>query len=74
MNEPRILLADEPTGNLDTKTSDDIMGFLTQLARTRSLTVVLVTHEDEISTWASRVVRFRDGRVVSDERQTPRNV
>jgi putative ABC transport system ATP-binding protein len=65
VNEPRLILADEPTGNLDTRTSVEIMAILQRLNR-RGITVVLVTHEDDIARYASRVVAFRDGRLRSD--------
>jgi putative ABC transport system ATP-binding protein len=65
VNEPRLILADEPTGNLDTRTSVEIMAILQRLNR-RGITVVLVTHEDDIARYASRIVVFRDGRLRSD--------
>jgi putative ABC transport system ATP-binding protein len=67
VNEPRVILADEPTGNLDTRTSVEIMAILQRLNR-RGITVVLVTHEDDISQYASRIVVFRDGRLRTDTR------
>ena len=63
---PAVLLADEPTGNLDTQRSREIMELLTHLNRTRGLTIVMVTHEADIAAYARRLVRFRDGRVESD--------
>ena len=73
INEPRLILADEPTGNLDTRTSVEIMAILQRLNR-RGITVVLVTHEDDIAQYASRVVVFRDGRLRTDTRvETPRD-
>ena len=71
VNEPAILLADEPTGNLDSKTSDEIMGIFQDL-NDEGKTVVLITHEHDIAEYARRVVAFRDGRVVSDEVVTNR--
>jgi putative ABC transport system ATP-binding protein len=65
VNEPRLILADEPTGNLDTRTSVEIMAILQRLNR-RGITVVLVTHEDDIAQYASRIVVFRDGRLRAD--------
>jgi len=65
VNEPRLVLADEPTGNLDTRTSTEIMAILQRLNR-QGITVVLVTHEDDIARYASRIVAFRDGRVRTD--------
>ena len=67
VNEPELILADEPTGNLDSRTSVEIMEILQRLNRERGLTVVLITHEPDIAEYAERVVVFRDGRVVKDE-------
>ena len=63
---PRLLLADEPTGNLDTHTGAEIMNLFTQLNRDEGLTVVLVTHDEEVAACANRLVRFRDGVVEHD--------
>jgi len=68
INSPSILLADEPTGNLDTRTSHDIMNTLTALNRERGLTIVLVTHEADIAAYADRIVTMSDGKVQSDKR------
>ena len=68
VNRPRLLLADEPTGNLDTKTSESIMGLFQELSRD-GLTIVFVTHEPGVARYASRVIGMRDGRIVSDARQ-----
>ncbi|HWW92358.1 MAG TPA: ATP-binding cassette domain-containing protein, partial [Vicinamibacteria bacterium] len=65
---PSLILADEPTGNLDSRTSVEIMEILQRLNRTKGITVVLITHEPDIAEYAGRVVGFRDGRVVKDER------
>src|SRR5262250_2387152 len=67
INEPEMLLADEPTGNLDSRTSVEIMEILQRLNREKGITVVLITHEPDIAEYAGRVVGFRDGRVVKDE-------
>ena len=67
INNPSVLLADEPTGNLDTRTSHEIMDTLVSLNRTRGLTIVLVTHEADIAAYADRVVTMRDGRIESDK-------
>ncbi|HEY2386959.1 MAG TPA: ABC transporter permease [Candidatus Binatia bacterium] len=72
INDPSILLADEPTGNLDSQTADEIMATIQHFNRARGLTVVLVTHEPDMAAFASRVVMMRDGVVISDERHTPR--
>jgi putative ABC transport system ATP-binding protein len=68
---PPMLLADEPTGNLDTRTSLEVLALLQRLNRDRGITIVLVTHEHDIAACASRVVTFRDGRIVSDVREPP---
>jgi putative ABC transport system ATP-binding protein len=73
VNEPAVVLADEPTGNLDTRTSVEILALLQRLNR-EGLTLVLVTHEPDIAAYASRVLVFRDGRLLSDQRQaTPQD-
>jgi putative ABC transport system ATP-binding protein len=64
-----VLLADEPTGNLDTQRSREIMELLRSLNTDRSLTIVMVTHEPDMAAYASRIVRFVDGSVASDERR-----
>jgi putative ABC transport system ATP-binding protein len=66
VSEPSIVLADEPTGNLDSRTSVEIMGLFQQLNRDRGITIVLVTHEPDIAQYAKRIVRFHDGRIASD--------
>ena len=71
INAPRLLLADEPTGNLDSRTSHEIMETLLSLNRERGVTVIVVTHEPDIAGYADRVVTMRDGRIVSDERRAP---
>ncbi|MFO0688511.1 MAG: ABC transporter permease [Myxococcota bacterium] len=71
INDPSLLLADEPTGNLDTRTSEEIMGFLRDLNRREGLTIVVVTHEPDIAAYADRVITMRDGRIASDERRRP---
>ena len=68
--QPRVILADEPTGNLDSATSIEVMALLQDLGR-KGITVVLVTHEADIAAHASRVIVMRDGAVLSDERRTP---
>ena len=67
VNEPRILLADEPTGNLDSHTSEEIMDIFCRLNQEKQLTIVLVTHEPDIADYAGRQVHFKDGKVLSDE-------
>jgi putative ABC transport system ATP-binding protein len=68
VNDPAVILADEPTGNLDTRTSVEILALLQRLNR-EGLTIVLVTHEPDIAAYASRVLVFRDGRLMSDDRR-----
>ncbi|HEX2677208.1 MAG TPA: ABC transporter ATP-binding protein [Polyangiales bacterium] len=68
VNDPEIVLADEPTGNLDTKKGEEIMVLLRDLNRTRGITVLMVTHDMRCASYASRRVAFSDGRIVSDER------
>jgi macrolide transport system ATP-binding/permease protein len=67
INDPSILLADEPTGNLDTKTSHEIMETLVSLNREQGLTVIVVTHEADIAAYADRILTMRDGEIVSDQ-------
>jgi putative ABC transport system ATP-binding protein len=70
VGDPRVILADEPTGNLDSRTSIEIMALFQDL-RAAGLTVIVVTHEPDVATYASRVVVLKDGRIVTDRRQTP---
>src|SRR5256885_4313238 len=67
INTPSILLADEPTGNLDTRTSIEVMDIFQRLNRERGITVVLITHEHDIAEYGTRIVSFRDGLVVADK-------
>jgi len=67
VNNPAILLADEPTGNLDSKTGVEILGLFAELARTGN-TIIVVTHEEAVARHARRIIRIRDGGVASDER------
>ena len=69
INHPAVLLADEPTGNLDTRTSHEIMEIIRGLNREQGVTVIVVTHEADIAAYANRVIVMRDGRILSDEHQ-----
>jgi putative ABC transport system ATP-binding protein len=71
VNEPDLILADEPTGNLDTKTSIEVMALLQELREKRTITVVLITHDMEVARYGTRTVSIRDGQVVSDKPNTP---
>ena len=68
-SRPRIIFADEPTGNLDSETSRQVMGFFSELNREEGITLVLVTHEADIAAYARRRIRFQDGRVIEDVAQ-----
>jgi putative ABC transport system ATP-binding protein len=71
VSHPKVILADEPTGNLDSVTSNEVMAIFHEL-RSTGITIVLVTHEPDIATFAARVVVMKDGHVLSDRRQEPR--
>ena len=71
VGNPKVILADEPTGNLDSRTSVEVMAMFQALGK-QGITVVLVTHEQDIAAYAARVIVLRDGKVSSDSRQTPR--
>jgi putative ABC transport system ATP-binding protein len=74
VSEAPLILADEPTGNLDSATSEEIMGMLTRLNAERGITVVLVTHEPDVAAVARRLIVFRDGRIETDRANQPRPV
>ncbi len=74
INDPAILLADEPTGNLDTRTGIDVMDIFQTLNRERGITVLLITHEMDIAEYGTRIVTFRDGQVVADRPVTRRRL
>ncbi len=69
VTDPPLLVADEPTGNLDTRTSDEILALLQTLNRERGITIVMVTHEPDVAACASRTILMRDGRIRSDKHQ-----
>ncbi len=73
VNNPEIILADEPTGNLDSKTGGDIMDFLSSLWKEKQLTIILVTHEPVVASYSQRVIHIRDGKVEKEILQRPRN-
>jgi putative ABC transport system ATP-binding protein len=68
INEPSIILADEPTGNLDTRTSIEVMGIFQRLNKERNITIILITHEMDIAEYGTRLVGFRDGRIQVDQK------
>jgi putative ABC transport system ATP-binding protein len=72
VNDPDLILADEPTGALDSKTSAEVMDLLTHLNQ-QGITVVVVTHEQDVAAYAHRTITFKDGRVLSDQKNPPRN-
>jgi putative ABC transport system ATP-binding protein len=67
INRPSLLLADEPTGNLDSRTSVEVMGIFQRLNIDQRITVLLITHEQDIAEYGMRIVKFRDGRIVGDQ-------
>jgi putative ABC transport system ATP-binding protein len=71
VNEPNLILADEPTGNLDTRTSIEVMALLQELREKRTITVVLITHDMDVARYGTRIVSLRDGQIVSDRSNTP---
>lgn len=71
VNEAPIIFADEPTGNLDTKMSLEIMDLFTKLNREMKRTIILVTHEEEVAKYANRIIKIVDGQISSDTRQKP---
>jgi putative ABC transport system ATP-binding protein len=73
VTEPSLLLADEPTGNLDSARSTEIMELLADLNRRRGITIVMVTHETDMAAFAKRIVTFRDGRILDDVAQAGRH-
>lgn len=74
INKPSILLADEPTGNLDSRTSVEVMDIFQRLNEDHNITVLLITHESDIAEYGSRIIRFHDGTVASDETNTHQRI
>jgi putative ABC transport system ATP-binding protein len=72
-NDPAVLLADEPTGNLDTASGEEVLALFDRLHRERNVTLIVVTHSAEVAERARRIIRFRDGRVVEDRAMTCSN-
>ena len=72
VTQPSLLLADEPTGNLDTSTSHEVMEIFARLRNDRGITIVVITHERDIAAYGTRTVDFRDGLIVSDVANVPR--
>jgi putative ABC transport system ATP-binding protein len=70
VNQPAILLADEPTGNLDSKTSEEIMGIFQRLNREMGITIIMITHEPDIASFAKRNILFKDGKIVDDHKNS----
>lgn len=68
VNDAPIIIADEPTGNLDSKTGVEIMEFLKHLNQSAGKTIIIVTHEEEIATYGERIIRFKDGKIIQDEK------
>lgn len=73
VNEPSVVLADEPTGNLDTKTGEIVLGTFQELNEKQGRTIILITHEAEVAAHAGRIITIRDGKIVSDEHTRGRN-
>ena len=71
VNDAPVILADEPTGNLDTKTSYEVMDFFVNLNEQMKKTIALVTHEDDIASYCKRIVRFKDGNIIKDTQNNP---
>jgi putative ABC transport system ATP-binding protein len=74
LNNPSLLLADEPTGNLDSRTSVEVMNIFQKLKEERGITIVLITHEHDVAAYGSRIVQFKDGQIVSDEANESRRL
>jgi putative ABC transport system ATP-binding protein len=74
VNQPSILLADEPTGNLDSKTSEEIMAIFQRLNRSMGITIIMITHEPDIASFAKRKILFRDGKIVDDHENSAQTV
>jgi putative ABC transport system ATP-binding protein len=66
-NEPQLLLSDEPTGNLDTRTAEEVLELFADLHEVHGMTMIMITHSEEVALHAERIIRMRDGRVITDE-------
>jgi putative ABC transport system ATP-binding protein len=73
VNNPKIILADEPTGALDSRTSIEILAIFQRLNREQGITMIVVTHDPDVATYASRNLHFKDGKLQKDERAQPRD-
>jgi putative ABC transport system ATP-binding protein len=74
MNDPEIILADEPTGNLDTKTGEFVMHTLQKLNLEKGITVILITHEEYIAQHAEKIIKMRDGQIIGEEKVKNRKI
>jgi putative ABC transport system ATP-binding protein len=74
LNNPTLLLADEPTGNLDSRTSIEVMNIFQRLKEERGITIVLITHEPDVAAYGSRIVTFKDGQIISDRANDSRRM
>lgn len=74
VNNPTLILADEPTGNLDSKTGEIVLGTFQELNRTHDHTIVLITHEPYVAEHADRIIHIQDGRILSDEKNNTKRI
>lgn len=66
-NEPKILLADEPTGNLDSKSAQDVMKIFSEINKNKKVTIIMVTHNEELTKYSDRIIRIRDGKIIEEK-------
>jgi len=71
VNDPSLILADEPTGNLDSRTGDFVLDTFRKLNEEKKHTIILITHEEEVASWAKRVIFIKDGKIISDKKNNP---